>query len=358
MTVRRFDRAPLNKPKKAANGWLRADAHIARTGLLEYRRADGSKWVEYRPAAEHSADMLESFDAAPLTNDHPADGILTAENTHEYQVGTVISPRADGDKVRAQILVTDARTVKDIEAGKAELSCGYTCDLEFTPGEFEGQKYDAIQRNIRGNHVALVKSGRAGPEVRLRVDNADSVLIESPKTTVPGAPEGAKMHKITIDGVSYEVSETVATAFAKAQNAAQAALEKEKARADMAEVTAKKATAELAELPAKLKAEAAARMELETKARAHGIESFDGLTDAQIKLAVIAKLLPEVKLDGKPEAYVEASFDLACATPVKKETVTAPVPHADARGNLSALEKARAEFEKFSAEYHRSNLRK
>lgn len=355
----RYDRAPLNKPKKAANGWLRADAHIARTGLLEYKRADGSKWVEYRPADEHNADMLESFDAAPLTNDHPQAGILTADNTHQYQVGTVISPRADGDKVRAQILVTDAKAVKDIEAGKAELSCGYTCDLDFTPGEFEGQKYDAVQRNIRGNHVALVRSGRAGPEVRLRVDNAEAELIESQKTSAPGVPEGAKMHKITIDGVSYEVSETVASAFAKHQDAAQAALEKEKARADMAEVTAKKAAADLAELPGKLKAEAAARNALETKARAQGIESFDGLSDDQIKRAVIAKLLPEVKLDGKPESYIEASFDLACAVPAKSEApTTSPIPHADARGNMTALEKARAEFEKFSAEYHRSNMRK
>lgn len=357
--VTRYDRAPLNKPKKAANGWLRADAHIARTGLLEYKRADGSKWVEYRPADEHSAEMLESFDAAPLTNDHPAAGILTAENTHEYQVGTVISPRADGEKVRAQILVTDAKTVRDIEAGKAELSCGYTCDLDFTPGEFEGQKYDAVQRNIRGNHVALVKAGRAGPEVRLRVDNAEAVWVESQKTPAPGVPEGAKMIKVTIDGVSYEVSETVATAIEKNQKAAQAALEKEKARADMAEVTAKKATAELAELPSKLKAEAAARNALEAKAKAHGIESFDGLTDDQIKRAVIAKLLPDVKLDGKPESYIEASFDLACAVPVKsEEPTTSPVPHADARGNQSALEKARAEFENFSANYHRTNLRK
>lgn len=357
--VTRYDRAPLNKPRKAANGWLRADAHIARTGLLEYKRADGSAWVEYRPADEHSQEMLESFDAAPLTNDHPASGILTAENTHQYQVGTVISPRADGDKVRAQILVTDAKTVRDIEAGKAELSCGYTCDLDFTPGEFEGKRYDAVQRNIRGNHVALVKTGRAGPEVRLRVDNAESVWVESQKTTPLNGAEGAKMHKITIDGVSYEVSETVATAFAKHQSAAQAALEKEKARADMAEVTAKKATAELAELPSKLKAEAAARNALETRARAAGIESFDGLSDAQIKRAVIAKLLPEVKLDGKSEAYVDASFDLACAAPLKtEEPTTSPVPHADASGHLSALEKARAEFEKHSAEYHRSNLRK
>ena len=46
-----------------------------------------------------------------------------------------------------------------------ELSCGYYYDPDMTPGEFMGEKYDGVMRNIRGNHVALVKIGRAGSDV-------------------------------------------------------------------------------------------------------------------------------------------------------------------------------------------------
>lgn len=44
---------------------------------------------------------------------------------------------------------------------------GYFCDYELTPGTFNGIHYDAVQRNIRGNHIALVEEGRMGSDVRV-----------------------------------------------------------------------------------------------------------------------------------------------------------------------------------------------
>jgi len=48
------------------------------------------------------------------------------------------------------------------------------CRYEFKSGTFDGQKYDAIQRDIRGNHLALVDEGRTGPDVRV-LDSAENV---------------------------------------------------------------------------------------------------------------------------------------------------------------------------------------
>jgi hypothetical protein len=48
---------------------------------------------------------------------------------------------------------------------RRELSCGYRYRAEMTPGIFDGMRYDGVMRDIRGNHVALVKDGRAGPDV-------------------------------------------------------------------------------------------------------------------------------------------------------------------------------------------------
>lgn len=53
-----------------------------------------------------------------------------------------------------------------IESGEQrEISSGYHYDPDMTPGEYEGKPYDGRMTNIRGNHVALVKDGRAGPDV-------------------------------------------------------------------------------------------------------------------------------------------------------------------------------------------------
>jgi hypothetical protein len=46
-----------------------------------------------------------------------------------------------------------------------ELSCGYHYDPDMTPGVYDGEPYDGVMRNIRGNHVAIVEEGRAGPDV-------------------------------------------------------------------------------------------------------------------------------------------------------------------------------------------------
>jgi len=46
-----------------------------------------------------------------------------------------------------------------------ELSSAYRYRADMTPGEFQGEHYDGIMRDIVGNHVALVKEGRAGSDI-------------------------------------------------------------------------------------------------------------------------------------------------------------------------------------------------
>jgi hypothetical protein len=71
------------------------------------------------------------------------------------------------------LTVTDSNAIERIQTGEfRDLSAGYMCDVEMTGGVFGGQSYDGVMRNIRGNHVALVREGRAGHDVRV----ADSVM--------------------------------------------------------------------------------------------------------------------------------------------------------------------------------------
>lgn len=69
--------------------------------------------------------------------------------------------------------VSDA--ILGIKSGTVqELSSAYAYDADMTPGVYGGVKYDGVMRNIRGNHVALVTEGRAGPDVVV----GDSKLLE------------------------------------------------------------------------------------------------------------------------------------------------------------------------------------
>jgi len=174
----RYDTGSLGNVERLDNGFLRVDAQITRSGVFRYRRPDGSIRRELRlPAEVFSADAIRSFELAPLTNGHPGEPV-TSRNSGKFGVGTVVDVRADEPWVSARIQVEDAGTIEDAEDGKRELSCGYRCDLEERGGVTmgiagipDGLRYDAIQRNIRGNHVALVETGRAGPGASLRLDH-------------------------------------------------------------------------------------------------------------------------------------------------------------------------------------------
>src|SRR5690606_28507268 len=50
-----------------------------------------------------------------------------------------------------------------IESGeRKEISLGYKCQLDPTPGTWNGESYDAVQKNIVVNHVALGPKGWGG----------------------------------------------------------------------------------------------------------------------------------------------------------------------------------------------------
>lgn len=304
------------KPTKTPQGFLRADATPTRCGVFAYRLGDGSTRRELRhPDEVFKADSLASLRDAPLTDEHPR-GAVTSANAKGLAAGYVCdSATAEGEHVRTAVLVTDADLIAKIENGKKrELSCGYNCDLDPTPGEYNGERYDAVQRNIVYNHVALVTKGRAGPSARLRLDSDAAILITDADDV---SEENPKMFKLKIDGVEFDVAaEACVQAFAKYDAAQKAATSSLQARADSAEADAQKAQAALkvAEDPAKVEAAVTERLALVKTAEKAGVKC-DGLSQFEIKKAVVAKLSPALKLDGKDEVYISTAFDIAVVAP-------------------------------------------
>ena len=148
---------------------------LTSTGIFEYVNADGSVRRELRlPEDVFDPESLKSYKGRPIIVTHDA-GLITKDNVAEEQIGTIMSEGyRSGDDVRAEIIIHDTDEMK--ASGLKELSLGYNLDLDETPGVWEGEPYDAIQRNIRVNHLALVKEARAGDQARLNIDSRDPVL--------------------------------------------------------------------------------------------------------------------------------------------------------------------------------------
>lgn len=175
----RYDRAEIQPDwEETPEGYLRIRATFARTGLQRYRRQDGSEAIEYRPEEEVSKqDSLLSLANLPVTLEHPPE-LLTPETCREYQRGfTGSSVEYRTPFAYGIVTITDAEAIKAIKRGDArEVSVGYRVKFDATPGVTpDGQRYDGIQREISGNHVAIVRKGRAGPEVRLHMDAAYAI---------------------------------------------------------------------------------------------------------------------------------------------------------------------------------------
>lgn len=347
MTVKRLDRGEYRKAKKTPEGWLKADGYLTRVGVFSYAQPDGTTQRELRlPEEVFRPESVQTFAQVPVTDSHPPE-FLTGKNAGQYAVGsTGETIRRDGQYMVGPLTVWKDDAVARIDSGqKQELSLGYLCDLEFKPGVWKDDAgidhpYDAVQRNIRGNHVAIVSRGRAGPEARIRLDAAEEV-DEAPDRgkTPPTNKDEPTMVKKNIDGVDADVSEQAAQLIDRANAKAAASLADAKAKADAAEAEHQKAKAKADALadelkkkedalkdatdPAKVQAQIKARVDLETKARAVlGVDAkLDALDTRGVHTAVLAKLVPELKLDAAvADAYVQGRFDMAIDT-VGKEAL-------------------------------------
>lgn len=93
---------------------------------------------------------------------------VSAEDHKPYDVVGTTGTDAmfESPYLKNSLVIWAADAIADIESeAKKELSCGYRYRAEMTPGNFDGMHYDGVMRDIVGNHVALVKDGRAGPDV-------------------------------------------------------------------------------------------------------------------------------------------------------------------------------------------------
>jgi hypothetical protein len=158
---------------KSPEGYLIAlSVPIARIGYQQYQGNeigldDSKTYNVYRDASEvFAAECIASFEGKSVTDGHPPEWV-TPTNENSYHKGHVQNVKRgageDEDKIIADVFIKEANLINKVENGLREISCGYNCD--YVP--IEG-KDEFWQTKIRGNHIAVVETGRAGSDVAIR----------------------------------------------------------------------------------------------------------------------------------------------------------------------------------------------
>ena len=302
-----------------ADGCLVADVRAARIGIQTYLPSEagapadfkGSVVRVYRPEDEvFSRDSMASFAAAPFTIDHPSDPV-TADNWRELGVGEVNGDVVrDGGFVRVPVIVRDAASVEKVRTTHKQLSMGYSCTLDWTPGTTaDGQAYDAVQREIRINHIAAVRAARGGAE--LKISDERPPLSEKPTMKIKigdadvDLSDGAAV-ALAVGTLNANLTDALGKVGSLTADLATASTNLQAKDGEIAALTQKLADAEVT--PAKLQQLADARADVIGKAKILAPNIVvDGKTDAQIrKEAVVAKLGDSAK--DMADAAIEGAF--------------------------------------------------
>jgi hypothetical protein len=131
----------------------------------------------------------DSFNNLPVLSEHIP--VSAAEPQKEIIIG---STGTDGMFVypylKNSMVIWDGDAIDNVESEKQkEISCAYYFDPDMTPGDFKGEHYDGIMRNIRGNHVAVVPEGRAGSDVVVADSKLKTEETAMPKPNKPIAQD-------------------------------------------------------------------------------------------------------------------------------------------------------------------------
>lgn len=160
------------------NGFMEVkDNPISKIGVYPYLGSEipGAEdpdriYYVYRPAEELARqETIDSFKLMPFIDEHEILGKSGMPAERKGMQGTIGEQvYYDDPYLRGNIKIHSSAAQSLIKAGKVELSPCYGCDWVKGDGTFDGKPYQYTQRNIMGNHLALVEEGRTGPDVAVQ----------------------------------------------------------------------------------------------------------------------------------------------------------------------------------------------
>ena len=385
-----IDRADVSRKRVTSDGYMVADARVARVGIQHYAGYEVGKpelqsVAVYRPEEEvFKSDSLSTYAHRPVTIGHPPEGV-SAKNWRDVARGAVGGDvMRDGEFVRVPMTIMDQAAIRDVEGGVCEISMGYHCRLEFVDGVSpQGEPYQAVQRDLRMNHAAIVPKGRAGSQCRIGdswsafdAGGPRDPGMPSPRNPTPHREITMKTHMIGDNAVEMSDAAIVAVKGLQQQLGTLTA-DNLKLTADLATLTGEHAKVvetkdgEILKLQAdhkvaieakdaeiaKLKSEAltADKLEAAVAERKSVMDAalpvlgaaFDakGKSVADIRRATVAKRLGDKAVEGKTDEHVAIAFDTLTAVapppdPVRQALAsgaTATVQAGDSAGAYEAM---------------------
>ena len=396
----------IQKWDKLHSGSLRVLSTVARAGWLKYSQGSKEWWEKVSPEVLFDQKHIDSLQGVTITLDHPLERIVTPETWKDLAVGvssTEIIKNDSTNTIDCISIIGDQATIEAIESGEYRgISEGYEAPTRIRNDSRDGvTTYDQLSRSA--NHYAICKNPRAGEIAKLHMD---SFAIQTGFDTAyngqifdlkPKNDSQKTMATFTHDGTGIELNNDAVPIVKSwldklSDQVSNLTTEKntknDSLTSELSTIKAEKATlvAENAKLKAELETKndsvpstteaIKARRSLERQAEPwlsklpnFKTDSFDTLSDRQIKEAVITVAIPEladVKNDSLKDAddvVVDSYFNVALTTNVGNTSVTkndssdplknllAGVVHNDNNHNDS-LEKAKQEADKASRNMH------
>lgn len=315
-----FDDSQTFKAKvDKTTGFLTAPVILARTGVQQYMGFElglDERAIEMigvmRPAAEvFHPDSIKSFVNLIVTDDHPTE-IVTVDNVKKLQKGQVSEVLENENLLSGIVTITDKDQIKKVEDGKIEVSVGYSNNLKEKKGTFNGDEYEFIQTDIKANHLAIVDAGRCGPSCKLTMDHNKkekamiTITIDGIQYTVEDVQLGQailnqqKSHDAEVEGFKKKLTE---------EEEEKEKLKKEKDKAEAEKDALEKEKTSDSDLNTLISERAALLVQAKTILKDKMPECVD--CPQEIKIAVIDSILPDMKLDGKSDDYINAAYDMA-----------------------------------------------
>jgi hypothetical protein len=193
-------------------GYLVAkNVKLARVGRYEYLKSeigmDGEGVIgifrEDQDVFAH--DAMASFEGKPVVETHPSEDV-TIDNHSNLARGHAQNIRKEKDYLVGDLVITDPILIHKIKNKEMRaVSLGYDADLKPHRGGFK-------QFNIRGNHIAVVEKGRAGPNVKIK----DSLPINRRRNLIMSKTEAyaQMLHAYVQSGATAdEVAKIMKTTF-------------------------------------------------------------------------------------------------------------------------------------------------
>ena len=308
-------------------GYLNVTAYAGRAGVQIYGPGDAvyeQRPVELkdaiairllRPVKEVFAeDSLKTYPLKPTTINHPPESVI-ADNIKKYSVGVIKNAEKYYNSVKTDLVIQDSTAIRTVEAGKNQVSLGYSADINWSGGvDPDFGDYDGVMTNIKINHLAIVDRARAGADYRLldaAKNNQSNEETEQMSTELKDAlTENGKLQAAITDAESQ--IQTLKTELADSETA------KAKLAAELED--AKKQIVTDSEIAKRVDEGIKTRLAVVDSAREVMPKlEIDGKSTAEIQLAVIDHLTGgKSKPDAENTELVDSVFNAVLSVPKSK----------------------------------------